>query len=209
MCQKQRSKVNVGGWVVGVQVKYRYSSQFSCYCTDTEQSLLKLSRACQYSVVSRHPPQTSSVLRYTGSKINGTTEQNRERAVPRQGGAGWQRNGDVTITFSHHTPPSFLPLTLRRPTYLAWMLVKWIRDPSCCFPSSWQEDNNTDVCSVTTHNDTPAVLNLPADAKMCLDNANIFQCLIYFVLVETTKGTTDRVDKHPGRQLIFLVMINT
>ena len=42
------------------------------------------------------------------------------------------------------------------------------------------------------HSDTTAVLNLPADATICLDNANIFQCLIYFVLVETTTGTTDR-----------------
>ena len=58
------------------------------------------------------------------------------------------------------------------------------------------------------HPDTTAVLSLAADAKMCLDNANIFQCLIYFVLVETTTGTTDFVTKHPGRQLIFLGIIH-
>ena len=38
------------------------------------------------------------------------------------------------------------------------------------------------------HPDTTAVLSLAADARLCLDNANIFQCLIYFVLVETTTG---------------------
>ena len=60
------------------------------------------------------------------------------------------------------------------------------------------------------HSDTAAVLNLAADAKICLDNANIFQCLIYFVLVETTTGTTDIVkNKHPERQLIFLGIINS
>ena len=57
------------------------------------------------------------------------------------------------------------------------------------------------------HPDTTAVLSLAADAKMCLDNANISQCLIYFVLVETTTGTTDLVDTHPVRQLIFLGII--
>ena len=60
------------------------------------------------------------------------------------------------------------------------------------------------------HPDTAtAVLNLTADAKICLDNTNIFQCLIYFVLVETTTGTTDIVNTHPERQLIFLGIIQT
>ena len=54
------------------------------------------------------------------------------------------------------------------------------------------------------------MLNLTADARICLDNANIFQCLTYSVLVETTDGTAEAdimKNKHPERQLIFFLGI--
>ena len=41
----RNSDLKLGWVVVGVEGKYRYSSQLSCYCTDAEQSLLKLSRS--------------------------------------------------------------------------------------------------------------------------------------------------------------------
>ena len=91
--------------------------------------------------------------------------------------------------YHHHhqpPPPSFLSYLPRQCNYSDNLHSTVYRIHRVVSPLSLVKMTITLMFALLQHSDVPAVLNLAADAKMCLDNANIFQCLIYFVLVETT-----------------------
>ena len=139
-----------------------------------------------------------SVLCYTG-KINGSWTEEREHwqcNARHWRGWGSHYNGDVSIN------TIFLPSS---------PLLRWPQSPRVVSPRLVKM-TIIRMFALWQHSDTTAVLNLTADARICLDNANIFQCLTYFVLVETTDGTAEAdimKNKHPERQLIFLGIIDS